>query len=248
MTLGCGASIAKVILIIVNTIFLILGLGIGIAGLVFRFGTDLLGDEIKDAMKSLNVDVVGGINVYDIASSLSLLLIIVGFFIFLVGGLGCCGACCQNRVLLVVYAIIVAILLIAQIVGVAMFAGFRSSFDDTFKTEFKKVLTTRYNQTGNEDLTNSYDALFKLYKCCGVDSANDMPSQSLPSECCTATDPPSSCTNTSSTVHEGCYTKLKDQIDQYNSVFIGVGVSVLIFQLLCVLFSFCLCVAIGREE
>ncbi|CAC5390915.1 unnamed protein product [Mytilus coruscus] len=245
MTLGCGASIAKVILIIVNTIFLILGLGIGIAGLVFRFGTDLLGDKIKEAMKSLKVDVVGGVNVYDVASSLSLLLIIVGFFIFLVGGLGCCGACCQNRVLLVVYAIIVAILLIAQIVGVALFAGFRSEFDDSVKKGFKDILQTKYNTTGNDDLSQSYNALFNLYECCGVDSAADMPDNNLPKECCASSNP---CSKSSTDVRSGCYTKLKDQIDQYNSIFIGVGVSVLVFQLLCVLFSFCLCVAIGRDE
>ncbi|XP_076110266.1 tetraspanin-18B-like isoform X2 [Mytilus galloprovincialis] len=245
MTLGCGASVAKVILVIVNTIFLILGLGIGIAGLVFRFGTDLLGDELKDAMKSLKVDVVGGVNVYDVAGSLSLLLIIVGFFIFLVGGLGCCGACCQNRVLLVVYAIIVFILLIVQIVGVALFAGFRSKFDDSVKDGFKDILTNRYNKTGNDDLTKSYNALFNLYECCGVDSKADMPEDDLPKECCVATNP---CDKTSSDVRPGCYTKLKDQIDQYNSVFIGVGVSVLVFQLICVIFAFCLCAAIGRDS
>ncbi|XP_063439770.1 tetraspanin-9-like isoform X2 [Mytilus trossulus] len=245
MTLGCGASVAKVILVIVNTIFLILGLGIGIAGLVFRFGTDLLGDKLKEAMQSLKIETAGGVNVYEVAGSLSLLLIIVGFFIFLVGGLGCCGACCQNRVLLVVYAIIVAILLIVQIVGVALFAGFRSKFDDSVKDGFKEILKSKYNTTGNDDLTNSYNALFDVYKCCGVDNSTDMPKNDLPKECCETTNP---CDKTSSDLRPGCYTKLKDQIEQYNSVFIGVGVSVLVFQLLCVLFSFCLCVAIGREE
>jgi hypothetical protein len=80
-------------------------LGIGIAGLVFRFGTDLLDDKIKEALKELPVDVAGGADIYQMVSSLSLLLIIVGFFIFIVGALGCCGACCSNRVLLVLVSI-----------------------------------------------------------------------------------------------------------------------------------------------
>lgn len=93
MTLGCGESFAQVALVIVNTIFLMLGLGIGIAGLVFRFGTDIFQEEINDALKDLKIDVVGGINIYQITNSLSLILIIVGFFVFFVGILGCCGAC-----------------------------------------------------------------------------------------------------------------------------------------------------------
>ncbi|VDI05657.1 Hypothetical predicted protein, partial [Mytilus galloprovincialis] len=118
-------------------------------------------------------------------------------------------------------------------------------FDDSVKDGFKDILTNKYNMTGNDDLTKSYNALFNLYECCGVDSADDMPQSELPKECCATS---TACTKTSNDVRPGCYTKLKDQIDQYNSVFIGVGVSVLVFQLLCVLFSFCLCVAIGREE
>jgi hypothetical protein len=75
-------------------------LGIGIVGLFFRFGTDLLEDKLKDALKELPVDMPGGADIYGMVSSLSLLLIIVGFFIFIVGALGCCGACCSNRDLL----------------------------------------------------------------------------------------------------------------------------------------------------
>jgi general stress protein CsbA len=49
--------------------------------------------------------IIIGADIYEMVSSLSLLLIIVGFFIFIVGALGCCGACCSNRVLLVLVSI-----------------------------------------------------------------------------------------------------------------------------------------------
>ena len=174
MGLGCGASFSKYILIAVNTIFLLLGLGVGIIGLLFRFGTDLLEDKLKDALKKLPVDGLGGGDIYEMVSSLSLLLIIVGFFICIVGALGCCGACCSNRVLLVLYAIIVFLLLIVQIAAVALFVGFTSSFDDALKTSFKKVLNITYNGDV-DDLKNSFNALFQTYECCGVEKYTDMP-------------------------------------------------------------------------
>ena len=248
MGLGCGASFSKYILIAVNTIFLLLGLGIGIAGLVFRFGTGLLDDKIKEALKELPVDVAGGEDIYEMVNSLSLLLIIVGFFIFIVGALGCCGACCSNRVLLVLYAIIVFLLLIAQIAAVALFVGFKSSFDDAFKKSFVHALNVTYSGT-NKDLQNSFDALFKIYECCGAENYHDMPKDNLPDDCCPDTITTGTCSKDTSKVYkDGCITKLKDKIEKYNNVFLGAGISVLVFQLLCLIFAFCLCITIGRES
>ena len=248
MGLGCGASFSKYILIAVNTIFLLLGLGVGIIGLLFRFGTDLLEDKLKDALKKLPVDGLGGGDIYEMVSSLSLLLIIVGFFICIVGALGCCGACCSNRVLLVLYAVIVFLLLIVQIAAVALFVGFTSSFDDALKTSFRKALNKTYNGN-NDDLKKSFNALFQTYECCGAENYKDMPKNSLPDACCPDTIPARNCTKSTIDVYPvGCITKLKDKIEKYNNVFLGAGISVLVFQLLCIIFSFCLCVAIGRDE
>ena len=248
MGLGCGASFSKYILIAVNTIFLLLGLGVGIIGLLFRFGTDLLEDKLKDALKKLPVDGLGGGDIYEMVSSLSLLLIIVGFFICIVGALGCCVACCSNRVLLVLYAVIVFLLLIVQIAAVALFVGFTSSFDDALKTSFKKVLNITYNGDGDNDLKNSFNALFQTYECCGVEKYTDMPNAAnLTVACCPNIKNNVTCTEAKAYT-TGCYTKLKEKIEEYKNVFVGVGIAVLVFQLLCIIFSFCLCVAIGRDE
>lgn len=54
-------------------------------------------DKIKPLLDSLSVDSfsVGVVN------SLSIIIIVVGVFIFFVAGLGIYGACCQNKYLLV---------------------------------------------------------------------------------------------------------------------------------------------------
>lgn len=145
-----------------------------------------------------------------------------------------------NRVLLVLYAIIVIVLLIVQIAGVALFGAFKSSLDSRFKETFKSVLETTYTSCDDTDTRNSFNALFKIFECCGVESAQDMPELDLPPECCVNNT--ETCTKQSGSIlHQGCYTKLERQIANYSTMFIGIGVSILVFQLLCVIFAFCLC-------
>ena len=80
-------------------------MGIVIAGLVFRFSTDLLENKLTDALKELVVDGLDGEDIYGMVHSFSLFFIIVGFVIFIVGALGYCGAICSSRVLLVLVSI-----------------------------------------------------------------------------------------------------------------------------------------------
>ena len=69
---------------------------------MFRFTTDLLK---TDALKEILVNGLDGEDIFGMFSFLSLFFIIMGFVIFIVGGLGCCGAFCSNRVLLVLVSI-----------------------------------------------------------------------------------------------------------------------------------------------
>ena len=244
MGLGGGAPLSKYILIAVNTIFLLLGLGIGIAGVVFRFTTDLLK---TNALKEILVNGLDGEDIFGMFNFLSLFFIIMGFVIFIVGGLGCCGAFCSNRVLLVLYAIIVLLLLIAQIAAVAWFVGLTSSFDGALKTSFKKALNITYN--GNNDaLKNSFSALFHTYECCGVEKYTDMPNApTLPVACCPVIKNTVACTEEKA-YPTGCSTKLKEKIEEYSNASIGVGIAVLVFQLLCLIFAFCFCINIEMES
>lgn len=48
---------------------------------------------------------VGGIDVYSLINNLSNVFIAVGFIVFLLGFLGCVGACCENKVMLVLVSL-----------------------------------------------------------------------------------------------------------------------------------------------
>lgn len=75
-----------------------MGLGLVTVGaLAVRDMATVNKDKIKPLLDSLSVDSfsVGVVN------SLSIIIIVVGVFIFFVAGLGIYGACCQNKYLLV---------------------------------------------------------------------------------------------------------------------------------------------------
>lgn len=240
MGLGCGAKVGKIVLVVVNTIFLLLGLAIAIAGLVFKFGDGILKEDIRGIFQKIHVDMVGGIDVYSLINNLSNVFIAVGFIVFLLGFLGCFGACCENKVMLVLYAILVMLILIAQLAGVALIAAFKSNVEGAFRTGLEQEFQKDYKNNATE-----FNALFKTFQCCGIDSAKDVTNATgrpLPAECC-ASQP---CTLANA--YEGCYTKLESYINRYAAAFIGVGVGILIFQFLCIVFAFCLCCAIGRDD
>lgn len=246
MVESCGGTAAKVILVVVNTLFLLFGLAIAIAGLVFKFGGDLLKSDIKKVFENVKIDIVGGVDLYQLVNSLATVFIVLGFIIVLIGFLGCFGACCQWRWMLVVYAILVMILLVAQLVIVIMFAVFRNKVDDQFKNDLKKLLKEKYGS--DQEYTNSFNSMFQSFQCCGIEKPSDIPTLTLPKECCPNPDPISKTCTISTKLYPGCYPKIESYISTYNGVFIGVGVAVLIFQLLCIIFAFCLCSVIGGEK
>ncbi|OWF55784.1 Tetraspanin-6 [Mizuhopecten yessoensis] len=230
----------------------LLGLGIAVAGLYFKFGEDLLQDDIKDALDKIDLDMVGGVDVYTMLDQLSNIFIVVGFIIFAIGFFGCCGACCQWRWMLVIYAIVVILLMIVQIAGIALFASFKGKINSSFSEEATKVLKDNYNAASPTDETKkvkaAFDRMFQTFECCGISNYSDISpgGTTLPLVCCqtSATTPPICLP---ANANEGCFTKLDELFSKYTTIFIAVGVSVIVFQLLCVIFSFCLCTAISRE-
>jgi hypothetical protein len=69
-----------------------------------KYNEDLVNGYAIQFLKQIQLEHLET-NVYSIISSAALIFIIVGVFIFLLSLVGCCGACCQNRALLVVVSV-----------------------------------------------------------------------------------------------------------------------------------------------
>lgn len=273
MALGCGGTLGKVFLILINIIFFLLGLGLLIVGALMKANVKIVTDEVKPA---LNTVTVSSYKLGDLADNLSVVFIVIGVFIFIVAGLGLFGACCQNRCMLVTYAILVLVLFIAKIAAIALWFTMQGEVEDKVKNEMLTSLQTYFTDdsvdTGSE-VSKSWNYMFMTLDCCAINKVtsgtNDFDkspwctetgkscqatSAEVPRTCCvgrdastytTATAP---CTTGVSGYNTmGCYDALKAEIDSYSTPVIGVGITILVIELLAVIFAFVICKQTGEE-
>lgn len=273
MALGCGGTLGKVFLILINIIFFLLGLGLLIVGALMKANVKIVTDEVKPA---LNTVTVSSYKLGDLADNLSVVFIVIGVFIFIVAGLGLFGACCQNRCMLVTYAILVLILFIAKIAAIALWFTMQGEVEDKVKSEMLTSLQTYFTDdsvdTGSE-VSKSWNYMFMTLDCCAINKVtsgtNDFDESpwckdtgksckdtlaEVPRTCCVDVDASTyaaataPCTTGVSGYNTmGCYDALKAEIDSYSTPVIGVGITILVIELLAVIFAFVICKQTGEE-
>lgn len=266
--MGCGSAIGRVFLVVVNTLFTILGFALLVVGCLVKFKEDLVTKYAKELFKVIKLD-SADYNLDELLSSSAVVFIIVGVVILIVGVLGCFGACCGWRVFLVIYAIIVFLVLIAEIAGVVLAALMKKDVDSVVKKGMKKSIADYYKgDLSQEPVSLAWNSLLIEFDCCGVDNYMDFmnatnwnktyngqtldlktplsccigiegefPDIKYPADTTCATNP----TDTKSNWKKGCYSAIEDFINKYSNIFIGIGVVVAIFEILCIVFAIIVC-------
>ncbi|KAK6173884.1 hypothetical protein SNE40_017262 [Patella caerulea] len=250
-----------IILIAINLVFMIIGLAVLIMGIVFKVNFE----PIKDAFveQSDKTD----FNLEAAGSTLALGLIILGVFIVLVALLGCSGACCKSKILLVVYAIIVMILLIAEIAVVAVALVKGKDAENKLKEGLADSLE-KYHENGDDALSKAFNAIWSTFECCGIDSYTDFkngnitgfkfdsknPQENIPVGCCKNVNYEAA-PNINFTQYQdclngptkdnayltGCYSDLKNTITHYSTVSIGVGIFIFVVEIIVIVAAFIIC-------
>lgn len=172
--------------------------------------------------------------------TLPIFVLLGGLAILLLGFLGCCGAMKENSCMLKTYALIVMILVIAQItLGILIFV-YQGEAEEIIVDGMK---TTMGNYgTGDDALDASIDASQHDLHCCGVMDFNDWKNftyNGVSDGCCK--EMTKGCgldyfNNPSKPeIYEnGCYNLVKDQIEPYG-IWMGVlAIGLAIIQLICV--------------
>ncbi|XP_062592597.1 tetraspanin-18B-like isoform X1 [Saccostrea cucullata] len=264
---GCG-KFGKAFLILINIIFFLLGLGLFILGILMKVNVSAISDEVKPA---LNAVTVTSFKLGDLVDNLSILFIAIGIFVLIVAGLGLFGACCEVKCMLVTYAILVILLFIMKVTAVALWFTMKGELDDAVQTGMLKSLKASYKDdtiNSPSDVSNAWNYMFMSLDCCAVSNSPtdfdntpwDKGSRSgakIPRTCCKGVDSSdySTVSSTSQCVKgisrfnaKGCYEALQDQISTYGNVFIGVGITILLIELLAVVFACMICYQTGKDE
>lgn len=172
--IGACGRIGQVVLVIVNIIFGILGLAILVAGALLKFKENLVNGYVEDFLKQIRLEHLKT-DLASIINTLAIVCICVGVFIFLLSLFGCLGACCQQRILLTSYAIVVVIILGAQIAAIVLTFQYKDEWQGTVKAEMKDVIKNNYKgDNGTDIVTMGINAAFMEFKCCGVDDYKDV--------------------------------------------------------------------------
>lgn len=272
----CSKKCSKIALIVLNILFILLGLGLIIPGILVVVDEDVVNDKILPALKSVEFGVS---NLGDLAKGLSITLIVLGSFVLVLSFIGACGACCETKYLLVIYMVIVFILLISKFVIVILWAIFHSKIESKLKDEMKTALTKFKNDDlTTHEISTGWNHLQMNFQCCGIDAvttttndydgstwqvglSNGNPTE-VPLSCCPGVTS-SSYTSASATnalcpsnkgtapvghYSTGCYDAVKDFAKKYSIAFICVGVFILIVEIAAIIFACKVCKNLGKNQ
>merc|ERR1711884_472287 len=232
--MGCCEGLFRILLFVANFVILGCGLAFVTAGAV-----------VKVYLTEYESFVEGQV------VATSIVLIVAGVCVCLVGFMGCCGACMGNSCMLKTYGILLTVLLIAEIgVGIAAFV-YKGQVEDSLKSEMAKLIPDYNNAATDADhvITDAWDALQQNFECCGVSNYTDwksnanMTNQDVPDSCCiqevtgcgkgqlVAASPTKIYT-------KGCVESFKTQLEDHIEIVGGVGIGICVLQLIAIIVSF----------
>lgn len=265
-----GSSCSVFLLGSLNAIFLLLGLGFLVLGIILKVDAKFL-DE-NDVISTFNeVSINNNLKMGSLVSSLPVLTICIGVFIFGIATLGFTGACCKNRPCLFVYGIIVSLLVIVQIVAVVFWVTMKTKTEKAIKDHLLFAMNKYEGVQSANEISKGWDFIFIGLDCCGIDAVGPSNTEEfngtvwwpergwnkIPFSCCQIATSENlntgridvECTTLQYGYRtKGCYQAIQDYLWDYETAAILIGVCLLITELLAVVLAFMLCRSLGQTD
>ena len=179
--IGCFGQLTRFLLIIVNVLFLILGLAVLIMAIVLRWGSSSFNKLINIPEMNTLIDSASAI------STVTIILLILGGFIILLSLFGICGTKYMNRFFLIVYEIIVMIIFLSQIIAILVLLFSGSSIESDYRNALNQTVSKiNDDYDTHKDQCQLMFALSDSFKCCGANGPSDFKNSTLVTDmiCC----------------------------------------------------------------
>ncbi|KAL7064801.1 hypothetical protein AAHC03_05575 [Spirometra sp. Aus1] len=191
MGLSVGGSCLKCLVFFFNALVFVGG------GILSGFGIYL----VIESTKSTSTQTIG----------VSAFVLAVGLLIFLLGFLGCVGACTENVCMLKTFAVIIGILVILEIIAAILIFVYRGKIKEIaakgLQYQIDEILSG--SNVVTEETKKALDELQSHLKCCGGEGPGDWQGH-IPASCCASGS--ASCSNP---YPQGCaealYNAVKDK-------------------------------------
>ncbi|KAH9283072.1 CD63 antigen [Echinococcus granulosus] len=224
MALSCGGKCLKFLVFFFNAIVFIGG------GIIAGYGIFLIVKATKAA---------GSVSV-----TLPAFITTFGLLLFLIGFLGCFGACYNNTCMLKTFAVIVAILLVAEIVCGIVLLVYRHDFvglvEKEMQREIKKL--TAHGRNASDPTLKAIYKLQEELECCGGVGPTDW-SKPYPASCCK-----SGKENCTQPYQQGCAVAMYEQIKDSSLAFGLIILVVCLIQIGAVICACCLAKKVNEYE
>ncbi|KAK6166601.1 hypothetical protein SNE40_023254 [Patella caerulea] len=184
-----------------------------------------------------------------------IVLIVIGFAIFIVATFGCCGALKENYCCIMTFAVLLGVIFIIQIA--AGISGFILK-DGMHKqvVEILKKAELNYGKPGKEGVTKTWDRLQQKFECCGVDNYTEwydiLTPKLVPKSCCKEEES-AECANRTQTLNEtdfytrDCVEGFVGWLEQEIGLVGGVGIGLAFVEVVGIILACCLAIAIRKE-
>ncbi|KAF5278428.1 hypothetical protein FQA39_LY05917 [Lamprigera yunnana] len=114
-------------------------------------------------------------------------IIVIGCIVLVISFFGCCGAIKESTCMLTTYAVILLILLIAQI-AVGIYAFIQVKEGNLEKKDVENVLHDFISEYKKNDVAKeAIDSIQKGWECCGITSFTDWGTE-IPKSCCASSE------------------------------------------------------------
>lgn len=182
----------------------------------------------------------------------AVILIVVGIVVFLLGIVGCVGACKEQKCLLVVFFSFMLVIFVGLVSGSILAYVYRGKIDDSLEKGISDCMEKYGNDSSS--CTRDIDYFQKEFKCCGSANYSDWLNEPwytqhnktmpYPESCCVH----QTCQyvkNDTMLYTQGCHEKVVDGFKENLGIIAGVGAAFVVIQLVGMLFS---CVLLCKKR
>lgn len=261
MTEPCGC-LSKSVLCSFNFLLFIMGsISAGI-GLWVQFDKQSFSTFLSIIDRETHFPGLSGFTHPDALADASLLLIVAGVIICMVGFIGYCGACCTSTCMMTLYGCFILLFLLIEIAAGALAYFYKQRIGQELRFYLKDTIKDYYtdlpiNQSNTATLMWNY--LMAQMSCCGVDDYTDFHGSrrwnstdvKVPEACCNLVgnkfdfkplDP--NCiyqpTEINSYYRTGCYQTVNNWMMGHLDLMLWVGLGLGTLELLLMIIAFCL--------
>lgn len=182
--MGGITACCRIIIVVINILFLLIGLAFFAGGLFVRFGDDIINGYVSSIIDQLeasiaasgftSIDINSLFSMTDILYGVAVGMICFGLFLLIITILGICGGCCNVRIMLIIYVIVCGALLIAQIIVIGILYGSPNTFHDPAKSALKSGIQNDFQGLNGTNLVSiAWNIVNQNFKCCGANDYTD---------------------------------------------------------------------------